>query len=314
MQRATPSAAVALLSLACGVRRGRAQLALPGQLGGQLGRLVGTGAASEFRPGEGVLYLHLVSMTLAWAALFPAGVAAVALLRRAAGAPERPRLRLHVWLQCAGWLLSLVGFGAALVYCELFSSHASSLHARAGFLVVALAELQPLSAAIRPYAAGRGGCAGCLFFVLHRCIGYLLLLAGLANVALGIAAVFDFGYDELVLGTAVGLAAFGLIPVVMFALFASCRPNNAASKALVGFMSSGPHETAPGRSPNSPRQERQHVFRVTTLLKPTWCHQCHRFMWGFAGQGYLCESCGNVFCQKCVAQGGPCLMSEASAA
>merc|ERR550539_1198536 len=58
--------------------------------------------------------------------------------------------------------------------------------------------------------------------------------------------------------------------------------------------------------------QRQHDYKVVTLTKPTWCHECKRFMWGFANQGYHCAKCHEVVCAKCVLLEKQCPKSAAS--
>merc|ERR1712217_415944 len=136
----------------------------------------------------------------------------------------------------------------------------------------------------------------------------------------GIILVYTRSYDEYVLGTASGFMTFGLFPVLMFALFVCCWPNNPLSKwhvkpteDEVAIVFERDHKImkiiAHDRKKRTAKavakkiaelQHLQHDYKVVTLTKPTRCHQCKGFMWGFARQGYHCLKCSKVTCIKCV--------------
>ncbi|XP_072175373.1 diacylglycerol kinase theta-like [Diadema setosum] len=50
-----------------------------------------------------------------------------------------------------------------------------------------------------------------------------------------------------------------------------------------------------------------HTFVKKTFHKPTFCHHCTDMLWGFIGQGYICEVCNFVSHDRCTEAGiSPC--------
>ncbi|XP_030830210.1 diacylglycerol kinase theta isoform X6 [Strongylocentrotus purpuratus] len=50
-----------------------------------------------------------------------------------------------------------------------------------------------------------------------------------------------------------------------------------------------------------------HTFGKKTFHKPTFCHHCTDMLWGFIGQGYICEVCNFVSHDRCTEAGiSPC--------
>ncbi|KAM7389300.1 hypothetical protein PAMP_023285 [Pampus punctatissimus] len=48
-------------------------------------------------------------------------------------------------------------------------------------------------------------------------------------------------------------------------------------------------QQSPGLRPKYQSSATGHCFKRVTLTKPTFCHSCSDFMWGFIG--FLCEVC-----------------------
>jgi hypothetical protein len=44
-----------------------------------------------------------------------------------------------------------------------------------------------------------------------------------------------------------------------------------------------------------------HNFEVETVLRPTFCDYCQKFIWGFSNQMARCKVCGLAIHKKCIA-------------
>mmetsp|Transcript_84414 Transcript_84414/g.239303 ORF Transcript_84414/g.239303 Transcript_84414/m.239303 type:complete len:519 (+) Transcript_84414:100-1656(+) len=194
-----------------------------------------TGDAAEVgkRSGEASLYLHLVLMSVAWAGFLPLGAVAARWLRRAPGAPKDAWLRLHKRCQMAGWSLQLLGFVAAVWYAQQYSSHFHNAHGYIGLGVVAVGTLQPLNAALRPHPKPRTN-ARIVFEVVHKGCGWLAVLLGMLNVAMGISAAVEKGYDAVVAASARAVAVLALLPASLALALARLRPDNPITRFVTG--------------------------------------------------------------------------------
>lgn len=57
-----------------------------------------------------------------------------------------------------------------------------------------------------------------------------------------------------------------------------------------------------------------HYFTKKTFHKPTYCHHCTEMLWGFIGQGYICEVCNFVVHERCMKVVISCCSTVASTA
>jgi len=220
---------------------GEASLAFhQGRFGGQAVDF-GTGAVEELgrKSAPVQLFLHLALMSVAWGGLLPFGAVAANRLRDVPGAEKGAWFRLHVGIQSAGWVLQLLGFGAALWYCQFHARHLASAHSWLGLFITAIGVLQPVNAALRPHPTQPKSRGRIAFEVVHKGLGWLALLTGVINILLGILTAARNGHGPAVLGTAGALAAPLLTSVVVFFVFAAVRPNNSISRWLVA---AGPRE------------------------------------------------------------------------
>jgi hypothetical protein len=193
----------------------------------------GATAEAEKRSGEVALYLHLIMMTFAWGGCLPLGVAVASRTKSVPGAAKGAWFRVHRTLQMIGWAVQLLGFGMAVWYSQVYGSHFRSIHAVVGIVVVVIATLQPLNAALRPHPSDTKTVARLVFEIVHKGLGWLAVLLGMANVFIGIALVRSKNYDGIVLSIASILAAFCISPVLAFFALASCSPDNSVSRCIL---------------------------------------------------------------------------------
>ena len=59
------------------------------------------------------------------------------------------------------------------------------------------------------------------------------------------------------------------------------------------------HEGQEGEESAGPKAGRQHLFGLTTFLRPTWCDVCSGMIYGVLSQGYRCECCGTTVHSGC---------------
>jgi len=214
---------------------GQVALAFHGSNAGGQGIDFSTGAsaAAEKRKGEVALYLHLIMMTFAWGGCLPLGVAVASRTKSVPGAAKGAWFRAHRSLQMIGWAVQLLGFGMAIWYSQVYGSHFSNVHAIIGIVVVGIGTLQPLNAALRPHPAETKTVSRLVFEIVHKGLGWLAVLLGIANVFIGIVLVRGKNYDGIVLSVASTIAAFCLSPVLAFFALASCYPDNSVSRCIL---------------------------------------------------------------------------------
>lgn len=170
--------------------------------------------------GEFPLFLHFLLMICSWGALLPWGVA---LASRTRGVAEPAWFVSHRRLQLTGWTLQLLGFCAALWYCQVYSTHFASPHTKIGLTVVVLGTLQPLNAYFRPHPLSqskesllRRAIKGepharkrFAFECLHKGGGWTAVLLGMWNVVIGVGLIYLKGYDGTTVGVAFVCACLG---------------------------------------------------------------------------------------------------------
>mmetsp|Transcript_21471 Transcript_21471/g.62162 ORF Transcript_21471/g.62162 Transcript_21471/m.62162 type:complete len:517 (-) Transcript_21471:379-1929(-) len=204
-----------------------------GSLKGGQGIDFATGAAEAAakRSGETFLYVHLVLMSIAWAGLLPLGAVIAKWLKRVEGAPQGAWFRRHRELQSVGWVLQILGFAAAVWFVQEHSSHFQGPHARIGLAVVIVGTLQPLNAALRPHPEPRTR-ARVAFEVVHKGLGWIAVLLGIFNVAVGIYIVSDRGYETTVVAVALAIAVLSVLPGLLVFALACLWPNNPIARLL----------------------------------------------------------------------------------
>jgi len=191
-----------------------------------------TGAAAK-RRGEASLLLHMVLMSLAWGGLIPFGAVVANRLKSVEGAPKGAWFKLHRTVQSVGWLLQLLGFAAAVWHAQEHSSHFSGGHSFIGLAVVVVGTLQPLNAALRPHPEPRTK-ARVAFEVVHKGLGWLAVLLGVLNVAIGIYLTTAKDYETAVVATALAIAVLSLLPSLAVFALAWLWPGNPVSRLLTG--------------------------------------------------------------------------------
>merc|ERR1712048_311044 len=175
-------------------------------------------------------------MTFAWGGCLPFGVVVANRLRNVPSASKGSWFNVHWKCQRVGWIAQLIGFFVALWYCQAYASHLASGHAIVGMSVGIFGTLQPLNAAFRPHPTTPKTWTRIIFEVVHKGLGWICVLLGIANIFIGVALVRKRNYDDLVLGFSCALAAFCVSPVLMFFILATCLPNNSLSRYILGVQ------------------------------------------------------------------------------
>jgi hypothetical protein len=130
--------------------------------------------------------------------------------------------------------VQLLGFGMAVWYSQVYGSHVGSFHAILGAVVVLIGTLQPLNAALRPHKTEPKTTARVFFEIMHKGLGWLAVLLGVANVLIGIALVREKDYDRSVLSVASVFAVVCVSPAMAFFALASFFPDNRVSRCILG--------------------------------------------------------------------------------
>jgi len=214
--------------------------------GGQLIDFATGDTESAQRTVPAVLFVHLVLMAIAWGGILPFGAVVAKTLRSVPGGDAAGWFRLHKRFQCVGWLLQLLGCGAAIWYAQSQGVHFRSTHSWIGIFVVVIGTLQPLNAILRPHKRSlvhtdltvtrteEKTKARVIWEVVHKGLGWIAVIIGPLNCVLGIALAHTFGNPSSLVMTAIVLAALCILLPVLFFLFATFRPGNAISKWLLG--------------------------------------------------------------------------------
>lgn len=175
--------------------------------------------ASAKRSGEAVLWLHLIFMSVAWAGLLPLGAI---IARRFKGRLPGKWIVYHKGLQMAGWLLQIGGLVMAILYVKNFSSHSQGVHAVMGLCVVIVATLQPLNAVIRPHPPNDGeekAFPRLLWELIHKILGWVMILLALCNIILGIRLLAEKDYDTTTIAVATTLAGVAFAVPLMVLIY-----------------------------------------------------------------------------------------------
>jgi hypothetical protein len=98
---------------------------------------------------------------------------------------------------------------------------------------------QPLNAALRPHPSETKTVSRLVFEIVHKGLGWLAVLLGMANVFIGIALVRSKNYDGIVVSVASIFAAFCMSPVLAFFALASCFPDNRISRCILRVQKDG---------------------------------------------------------------------------
>ena len=121
-----------------------------------------------------------------------------------------------------------------------------STHAKLGLVVVIIGTLQPLNALIRPHPVdpktGIKSDFRHYWEIWHKGLGWLAILGGVVNVLLGILLLKMQQYSStLVTLTALVLGLMGILPVILYFIFALASPrNNCCSVMCVSYVGRKP--------------------------------------------------------------------------
>lgn len=138
------------------------------------------------------LQIHIMCMYLSMALFIPVGVL-IPMAFRDSFKEKDKWFRLHRIIQSLGVVLLIVGSISA--FTGILSPHFTEPHHIVGSIVVVLALLQPVNAFFRPHkneAGGETSSARSLWEILHKGLGRLTILAGWANIFLGIEILESF--------------------------------------------------------------------------------------------------------------------------
>jgi uncharacterized membrane protein len=196
----------------------------------------------------GVLIAHFVLMLIAYALLFPLGVAVAATGRRTPEAATGAWLTAHRRVQSAGLLAMLGGLACAIAFADSRGAHFKTSHTFVGIAVVALTAVQPLMAAARPHPPQEGEAksdARRNWELAHKLIGTLTLAGGLVAIGIGINLLFALGFDAASYGTAIALAALFLLPVLAYTLAAKNGMASGATRWLVVTLGGAAQAVSP---------------------------------------------------------------------
>lgn len=190
-------------------------------------------------------------MILAWSLCIPAGVITSSLCRR-----EAWWFKVHRALQSLGVLLTAAGLGIIVQGInDVHGAHMHGLHTKVGITVVALALLQPIAAFLRPHAPEAAKAktdARRNWEVLHRYVGWLLLLLGLLNVFSGLFNnhVEDSTRNELapLLAVCIVIAAAAAVAAMLRA-HRTARMAEAGDADSKGQPASGNDKVSDGHAP-----------------------------------------------------------------
>ena len=186
--------------------------------------------------------IHAALMLLSWGLLLPTGAVLARFLKGGFAPPQGSAratwYRLHRACQLTGVVGMLGGFVAIAVHkgpAQFVGFGVSLAHMYTGIVVIALGLQQPIFALLRPHKPDAGeepSALRAVWEVAHKYLGWLALLGGVTNCALG-AAVAAAKYESaLSIGAAVVLGV-GTAPVVCFGLYRCARGGGVPVEAKV---------------------------------------------------------------------------------
>jgi hypothetical protein len=189
---------------------------------------------------KAALWANIILMVVSWGFLLPFGVFIANMTRSINNVKKNSWFIAHRTIQYIGWALQLLGFIAAVVYCQLYSAHFTVLHTWIGLAVVVVGTLQPLNAYCRPHAAAapnetKSGARQCWEF-MHKGFGYVAIFGGIFNVVLGILLVKQDGYVSTVSGISLSLFIINMSIVVIWCLVTLFFPDNVFTKCCLRFF------------------------------------------------------------------------------
>merc|ERR1712113_876720 len=117
----------------------------------------------------------------------------------------------------------------------------------------------------------------------------LLFIGGISQTL----GVEPKGNQLVVVVVSVGVAAILLL--------VACFIFRRRIKSKLPMLSKSPSKETEKSKP----KELKHEWKVANLRTFTWCHQCNKFLWGFANQGYECGHCHKIVCKICAFREGP---------
>lgn len=198
------------------------------------------------------LWVHMLLMVWAWGALLPWGAVLANRLRNEPGAKAGAWFRMHKKLQVVGWVLQILGFIAAVLYCQFYAAHFVSNHTIIGMTVVAIGTLQPLNALLRPHPPADGWPNGVkplgrrIWEAVHKGLGWGAILLGVVNICLGIRLVFQMGFKLSIVVVPSAFLGLGVLPALVFLIAgatASPQPGGFWALSIFGEAEFG----GPGR-------------------------------------------------------------------
>ncbi|RYG54384.1 hypothetical protein EON66_07210 [archaeon] len=220
--------------------------------------------------------VHGVLMALAWLVFFPSGI----LIARYGRKLTTPHSKRPVWF-LAHWVLQFLGFmttiaalGVALDMTTV-DSHFAHPHNVFGLVLVCMCAAQVLLGMFRPSLPARAGepvtrCRA-VWEVVHKGLGYLLFLAGVCNVFMGLARAG--AVTALYIVAACLVFALLLTYGVLYAVFqqearrkkrVAVLTSRPPPSALPSFGSAAPHTTVSQLHRGSERVKPLEVGRVGT--------------------------------------------------
>lgn len=171
------------------------------------------------------LWAHMLLMTGAWGLLLPLGVA-MARYQRLHPTPGY-WFTLHKRFQYSGWVLSLAGLVAIVMYLNnAKQAHFSGpfvAHMGIGILVVLLGFVQPFIAMVRPHANAPEDKPTCnkrtIWEYTHKGIGYTAVFLGPINVCYGVYVAFAKGLVSAFRVASLSLCLIFLVPLVAYVVY-----------------------------------------------------------------------------------------------